>query len=312
MAENETMNGNGNAKANVAVATTPAEIPIPADYAKLGAKVGYDPKPPEAIRLYVTGLAGEGKTTFVSSIPDSLILDYEKGADGVPSGKAVRIAIRNYAHHHSIITQLLEDAKNNKRRFKRVIFDTHDGWVELEKRNLAKDKSTATRIIEDIGEYGQKGHGYALLHGRCRRVLGDIEDAGYAWAVVGHLTYITETDPITYKDVTRIRPILSKGSVGPVVRNAELHITVYASTKKETIEGKQQIGSKVIKTKTEKEVTRYHIYTRPTEAKTMEGKRRGVPKLPGRIEIPMVGGWDVLRTAYIKAVEESKKTNGTK
>ena len=177
-------------------------------------------------------------------------------------------------------------------------------------RNLATEK-----LVEHIGEYGQKGHGWSLVHARCQKVLGDLENAGYTWAVTGHLGYIHEQDPITHQEVTRVRPLLAKGSVGPVVRKAELHITVYASVKKETTIETQQIktqtGTKILKNKKEKEVTRYHLYTRPTEAKAMEGKRRGVPTLPGRIEVPMVGGWDKLRTAYMKAVEESRTLNDT-
>ena len=304
---------NGNSNVNVAVPITPSEIPLPSKYVKLGLTTGYNPKAAEDIRLYVTGLTGEGKSTFIRSIPNAWCIDFEGGDDAVISGKGAYFDLHKMARktsrskfniYREIITGLIEDGKAGKHPCRRVIFDTHDEWVAFEARQLATDK-----LVEHIGEYGQHGHGWSLVHARCQKVLGDLENAGYTWAVVGHLGYFTQMNPITNNETTVIRPLLAKGSVGPVVRKAEMHITVYASTKKETIKTKQEIAGKMITNKTEKEVTRYHIYTRPTEAKAMEGKRRGVPQLPGKIEIPMVGGWDVLREAYNKAVEESKKTN---
>jgi len=105
-----------------------------------------------------------------------------------------------------------------------------------------------------------------------------------------------------------IRPVFSKGYVGPVVRKAELHITINSMTRKEKLD--KTVNGRVFKNMEEKEVTRYTLYSRPTEAKAMEGKRRGVPNLPARMEVPMINGWDVLKEAYEIAVEESKNSNG--
>jgi len=301
--------GNGSI-VNKVVATSPSEIPLPEKYVNLGLTTGYNPVAAEDLRLYVTGLTGEGKTTFLRSIPDSWCLDFENAANAVPGARGAYFNIHSiarklkrdsYSVYRDIITNLIEDGKNGRCPCKRIIFDTHDEWVGFEARALATEK-----MVEHIGEYGREGHGWSLVHARCQKVLGDLEGAGYTWAVVGHLTYVNETDPITKSQVTRIRPLLAKGSVGPIVRKAELHITIYASTTNEKVEQEHQVSGKVIKSKIDKEVTRYHIYTRPTEAKTMEGKRRGVPTLPAKIEVPLVGGWDVLKAAYEKAVQESR------
>lgn len=300
---------------NVVVKTTPAEIPLPKEYVALGLTNGYNPVAIEDARLYITGLAGEGKTTFVSSIPDAWLIDFEGGADGIPNRRGAYFDIRKIAKqtgkdsciiYRMILEQLVEDGKKGKRPCRRVILDTHDAWVEMEGRRLLTEKSSGTKVFEDIGELGMKGHGHSLLQGRCRRILGDLEDAGYTWAVVGHLTYTTETDPVTYRETTKIRPVLSKGYVGPVIRMAELHVTIYSSTKVEKVD--KVIGDKVVKGASEEEITRYHLFTRPTEAKTMEGKRRGVPKLPGRLELPMIDGWNVLKLAYQEAVTESLRS----
>jgi hypothetical protein len=293
-------------------------MPIPAEYAKLGLVGGYNPRGLDMARIYVTGLAGEGKSTFVRSIRDAWLLDFEGGANGIPGGRGLYFDLEKtakdtgtdvYDLYRKILDKLIADGKAGKHLCKRVILDTQDAWVELEGRHLLKEKSAAgVKKYEDVGEVGMKGHGHSLLQGRCKQVLGDLEDAGYTWAVVGHLTYVTETDPVTYQESTKIRPILSKGYVGPVVRKAELHITINSVTRTEKMD--KTVNGRVFKDMDEKEVTRYFIYTRPTEAKAMEGKRRGVPQLPARLEIPMVGGWDVLETAYNEAVKQSRTING--
>jgi hypothetical protein len=310
----ESINGN----ANKVVATSPSEIPVPADYAKLGLMTGYNPRALEDARLYITGLAGEGKSTFVRSIPDSWVLDFEGGANGVPMGrglyfdlnaKARELKIEVYELYRKVLDKLIADGKEGKHPCRRIVIDTQDAWVEMEGRQLLFEKnSKGVKKFEDIGELGQKGHGHSLLQGRCKNILVSLENAGYTWAVVGHLTYVSETDPVTYKESTKIRPLLSKGHVGPVVRKAELHITINSRTSTEKVD--KEVNGRVFKGMDEKEVTRYTIYTRPTEAKAMEGKRRGVPQLVARMEVPMVDGWKVLKAAYDKAVEESRTSNG--
>jgi hypothetical protein len=303
-------------KTNVVVPTTPAKIPLPAEYVKLGLMTGYNPCPIEETRLYITGLPGEGKSTFVNSIPDSWVIDYEKGVGGVVGRRtgyfniyeaAKKLGKTAYEVHREILDNLIADGKAGKRPCVRVIFDTHDGWTDLEAAHLLNEKSSATKTYEDIGEYGQKGHGHSLLQGRMKKILTDLEDVGYAWAVVGHLTYMVEHD-VDGKDLTVIRPLLSKGYHGPIVRKAELHLTINSLTKKERPDVKLGSG-KTVKGK-EEVVTRYYLYTKPTERRAMEGKQRGVPNLKAVLEIPLVGGWDVLKKAYNEAVDTAKKTNG--
>lgn len=303
-------------KENVIVSTTPAEIPLPAEYVALGLTTGYNPCPVEETRLYVTGLSGEGKSTFLASIPDSMTIDYEKGVNGIPGRRgayfnifeaAKKLKKTAYEIHRTIIDKLIEDAKNGKPPCKRIIFDTHDGWVELETINFLKEKSSGVKTYEDIGQYGEKGAGHSLVQGRCKRILVALESVGYTWAVVGHLTYVPETG-IDGKTQMNIRPILSKGYVGSIVRKAELHITINSMARKERVD--LIVKDRVVKGAKEEVITRYWLYTKPTEAKRMEGKQRGVPNLAKILEVPMVGGWDVLKEAYDEAVEQSKKQNG--
>jgi hypothetical protein len=299
----------------VAVKTAPNEIPLPSKYVSLGLMEGYNPLPLEDARLYVNGLPGEGKTTFISSIPDAWTLDYEGGADGVPGRRGKYFNIKaiakatgktRYDVHKEIMDNLIADGKANKRPCKRLIIDTQDAWVDLMTRHLLEEKSTTTKLYEDIGEYGQKGHGHSLVQGRCNKFLGDLEDVGYTWAVVGHLKYVTVPDPMdSRKEVTFIRPILSAGYSGPPKRMSELQITVQSSTRKERRD--REVNGRILKGMDEVEVTRYKIFTRVTESRATEGKRRGVPNLPPVIEVPLVDGWQALKEAYEEAILTSRK-----
>lgn len=304
-------------KSNVVVPTTPAEIPLPAEYVALGLTTGYNPCTIEEVRLYITGLPGEGKSTLVASIPDSMTIDYERGATGIPGRRSAYFNIFEaakkqkktaYEIHRTILDKLMEDAKSGKPPCKRIIFDTHDGWVELETINFLKEKSSGAKVYEDIGQYGEKGAGHSLVQGRCRRILSALESVGYAWAVVGHLTYVPETTP-DGKTQINIRPILSKGYVGSIVRKAELHLTINSMARKERVN--QVVKGHIIKGAKEEVVTRYFLYTKPTEAKRMEGKQRGVPNLARVLEVPMIGGWEILKKAYDEAVKKSKIENSS-
>ena len=133
-----------------------------------------------------------------------------------------------------------------------------------------------------------------------------MEDVGYTWAVVGHLKYVTTPDPMDpRKEVTFIRPILSVGYSGIVKRMSELQITIQSQVKKERKD--REVKGRILKGVDEVEVTKYKLFTRSTERRATEGKRRGVPNLPGTIEVPLVGGWDKLKTAYEAAIETSRK-----
>lgn len=292
------------------------DVPLPEKYVKLGLMTGYNPLALEDARIYVTGLSGEGKTTFINSIPRNAVIDCEGGADGIPGRRSTYFNIKKIARdkkktryevYHDILMQLLEDGKANKRYFHRITFDTHDAWAALVTRHLLEEKSTDTKVLENIGDYGQKGHGHSLVQGRMAKIIGDLEDVGYTWCIVGHTKYVTMPDPMdSRKEVSYIRPLLSAGYSGLARRLSELHITIQSTTRKEK-EDKKLKGGRVLKGATERMVTRYHLYTRPSDSRSTEGKRRGVPVLPGSIEVPIIDGWKALEKVYNEAVEASRK-----
>ncbi len=266
------------------VITTPAEIPqipqipLPAKYVALGLMTGYHPIALKDARLYVTGLSGEGKSTFLSSIPNAWVIDFEKGVGSIACRRgayfniseiAMKTGKSKYDVYRAIIDNLIGDGKAGKRPCARVIFDTHDEWAALETSNFLNEKSKPTKMLENIGEYGTKGSGHAMVQGRCKRRPVDLEDAGYTWAVVGHLTYTIETG-LDGKESSALRPVLSKVYVAPVRRLSELWITINSKTTKERVPVVYNTGDgKEVTTSKEQQVTRYNIFTRSNETKSI-------------------------------------------
>jgi len=288
---------------NMVVDTKPMDVPV--DYEALGITSGYAPRPPEKLRLFVVGPEGEGKTTFVLSIPNSLTLDFEGGADAIPGGRGARVTIQGYEHYEHILKKLMEDGNGaKKRRFTRVNIDTGDEWTSLIADQLALEHN-----VEDISEYGSKGKGWNLLKTRCWSHLYGLYMAGYAWTVIGHLTTETITDPCTGQEMTRPKPIIFPSLAAQIVRNSDFYVTIYMleKTEQETetivVRGKEIVKPK----KNGLKIIRHWILDSRAVPGSGVGKARGVPAMPTKIEIPLIGGWDKFSGEYNKAVEKARK-----
>ena len=293
----------GEPTTNPTVETKPNEVPVvPDDWAALGMKSGYDPKAAEALRLFIVGPSGEGKTTFISSIPRTVIIDFDDGANAVPNGRATRIHVKDYAHFESIIAKLVADNAKGQRHWDRVAIDTIDELIAMLKHRLEDEKG-----VEDITEYRSTGYGYNMILQRYWSMMLDLEHAGYAWAVVGHMRTIEEVDPATKKPVTRIRESVYPGIAKKILTKSDFKLTVYCLN--QTVEKKAlktlPDGRKIeVPAGTETKQT-YFVDSLTTEAR--DGKQRGVSSMDRKMEIPLCGGWDIFREKYETAVKVEKE-----
>ena len=287
---------------NKTVDTAPNKVPVPADYAALGVVSGYTPRPAEGLRFFIVGPTGEGKTTWVSSIPDTIILDFELGADAIPEARATRVTIGNYAHYDSLLTKLIADAEAKKKHYKRVVIDTGDEWMHMISAQLATEHN-----VEDITEYGSKGHGWGLIRTRCWKGLQALQMAGYSWTVVGHLSEKTITNPVTHQDMTVVRPVIFKSLAEQILRNSDFHATIWRSISTEQeMETVVAAGRKIQRPKKEQKIVKKWFFDcRSLDNRT--GKERGVPTMAQKFEVPLIGGWDSFVTEYNQAIEKVKK-----
>ena len=290
---------------NNTVDTKPNEVPIPAEWAALGACTGYAPRAAEDLRLCVIGPSNEGKTTWLSSIPNHLILDFEQGATAVPGGKAVRIRVENYNQFDTYINKLLEEGKAGQRKFKRITLDSGDELVDIVAAQLEEEKH-----CEDITEYGSKGSGFKLIRDRIFGKLRRLEDVGYTWSIVMHLSTKTETDPVTHKERTVMRESIYPSLAKKFINKCDFKLLMFCLPQTIEMKIKKNIpGRGVIEVPAgTKTVLKYFVNCRTMEDK--EGKSRGVPTLEGRFEVPLVDGWKEFESRYNKAVEETKQKYG--
>jgi hypothetical protein len=280
----------------------PGDVPVPADYAALGVVSGYKPRPAEELRLFLTGPSGKGKTTFLSSIPDTLILDFELGADAIPGARAARVRVEGYPHYESLINKLVGDGQAKKPKFKRIGIDTGDEWMHAMSAQLAHEHN-----VEDITEYGTKGHGWGLIRSRCWAGIQALQAAGYSWAIVGHLTEKTISNPLTKTESTVLRPVLFDTLAKQILRNSDFYATIWMeATQEQEMETINVRGKEIQRPKRDsKVIKRWWFDCRSIDGG--DGKGRGVPTMRERFELPLVNGWDVFVDEYNQATEKIKK-----
>lgn len=289
---------------NPTVKIDPAKpVRIPSDYAALGVKSGYDPLPVDEIRMFLIGPPGSGKTSFVSSIPDTLVLDAENGARAVPAARAARIYIKSHDQLLTVLEKLVADGKAGRRPFKRIVFDTVDQIIEIFAAYLADLKG-----VEHIGDYGSRGAGYFLLRNHFWTWVERLESAGYCWTIVGHQTEKTVNKPGTNREETVTRPVVFDTIQKVIFRNCEIYATI-TPINEQSVQTYQQTlpgGRKVNRQRTV-HTTAHKMFLADIKNTGAEIKRRGVPNLQTMIDLPIQNGWDVFADVYNKAVQSLTK-----
>ena len=299
----------GHSTVNKVFPIQPGTLPIPADYSALGVTRGYSPPTANQLRFFVVGPSGEGKSTFINSDPNSLILDYEKGSTGIPRALAARISISTAKQHNDFIKKLIADAKSGRSLWSRIVFDTVDQCIQILGAAFAADKG-----LEHFGEYGDKGAGYGVMKSRFWTDIESLMAAGYTWTIVGHLT--ERTVRVNRQDMTVLRPVIFESLNNIIYRNCEIFgmtervTTVKQGTVTRTIEGKQvtiAVPGKDILTEEFMLRISSDVGAGGSSAQLKQAKVRGVPSFRKSIKLTGSGGWTTFSTAYNNAVATEKK-----
>ena len=290
---------------NVVLAATPNTVPvIPADWTKLGVQTGYNPKSAEDLNLWIVGPSGEGKTTFESSIPNTMILDLDKGAEGIIGTRAMRVPINSYEHYMQITQKLIDEGKKGKHVVHRVSIDTADVWVDMIKLQLQTEKG-----VDDITEFGSQGHGWAMIRERCWSRLRELEEAGFVWSCVGHMITKTETNPVTHKERTVIRDAVFPSFSAKIVNSSDFKLTIYCINKEiEKKVPKKLPSGQIITVPCGTEMTSKYYLDSYTTAER-QGKGRGAPGMNRKFEVPATNAWDVFKNNYNEAVRKARKND---
>ena len=301
-------------------ATTVPLGTIPNAYLDLGAEQGYNPRDFNKLRMLILGPFFEGKSTFVSGAPRTLILDCEDGAWGIPSqvNRAVRIKIKDHDHQQKIFDQLKSDAASPDRPFDRVVFDGAEKWLNKESLWLATQQR---KLFPDwkgllIEEWGMKGAGVNILATHVTSVLDYLWTLGYTWTVVGHLKETTMTSGSEERTVTRAAVYPSIGSL--LNTNADVTAVIHTTTVQVPVlkQVKTSDGTvKEVNTGKLENTTRVCFDARVSEVGSGAGtgKIRGIALMEFSVILPTFDsgqvGWETVRDAY--SAETARIMNGS-
>jgi len=295
---------------------------LPKEYEALGIVRGFDPSPPERLRMAISGEGGLGKSTLVNGIPNCLVLDFDAGSHSVLRPLAHRILIKNYKHYLDIMDFLIGQSEKGQRVFNQVAIDSVNKWSQMLDSMLAESKSNPDRdkLYTTMADYGDKGAGWALLRTRCLHDLNALWDAGYAWIAVCH----SSEKEITVNDKPQIviRPSIFKSLVDEIYNGADLVgevrrvTTILRENVSRTIVDPRTKQERTFTTPIEKPVTVCLLEVEP-KGVTVKVKRR-LPTVAGDVILPhpVTGdhsAWEAFVRFYTEKIEEARKalaTNG--
>lgn len=224
----------------------------------------------------------KGKSTaFIEGWPDTLVLDFERSSLAVkthPSSK--RLYIHTWAGFEKVLELLETQARLNKRRYKRVVFDTLDRFQQLVESHLTYKYDGPIRDYR-----GGKG-GYSLIATFASEAITNLEMWGYGWTCLSHSKFGSQTD--NTGEVTGTRSGIIPGFAVRVCGNADgiFHLDNEMETVKTTI---MKGGKPVAGTKTRK---RYKLATNDAEVPGL------LIELGSRV--PMPDTLDITERAYDK------------
>lgn len=270
----------------------------------LGAVRGFDPGPAWRRRILLLSHAGFGKTTWISSNPRALVLDFEDGAADVANPCAHRVTIRSPEQLSKLVKELVTLAADPKRPFDVIAFDTLDTWIEWSIQCFCE----AQKIV-DIGDFGSHGAGYSRVRIPMFQDIDRIWHAGYGWICSGHLTRSTIT--VGKVERTVVEPAVSDSFRKAIFKRCQY--VLYAgrvqvagmapkANPKTGIHYKDEDG--IVKMfPTGKNNTEYRIEMSTPLSDDMKAR---VP-LEADLVVQETGGWQVYVDAYNRAVDRLKR-----
>jgi len=279
----------------------PQTLVIPDRYAKMGVRQGFQPTPPDRLRMAIGGLYGKGKSTFVASIPGALILDFDCASNNVYSSRAFHVQVTSWETYETIKAQVFADKLKGDCPFTRVVFDPLDAFlmplVDLHvldvRRKQSKSDNASIFNVTTITEYGQEGMGYRILRAELIKELRSWFNAGFPWVI----TYQMKAT----KEAEARYPLMAPSALGLVLGEADL--TGYVHSKPVLVtytETKRINPTKVIEIPRQKTEIRFLLDILPENALTDEKRR--ILGLNESIPLPPVDGWASFVEKYEAAI----------
>jgi len=280
---------------------------VPSQYQQYHVSRGWQPTPVQRLRLFVSGLPGDGKTNFVNSNPDAWILDLEDSGRDVVNPRAARIYLPRFSDYLGLLDQLCTDGENGNAPCGHVTFDSFDKFIELSIRHLTEvHNATSDKKIRSMTEYGDRGAGWFRIRDFVMHYLTRLYLAGYGWTVVGNC--IPDED-----QSNGMKPVIPPSTVASLNREAQFIVTLTRDTVRKTIqEGEKTITtakgrkltSPIMKTVSSQEVKMLLVGdANDTKRGNRDMKARYLERITRVITLPLEDGWGAFASAYGEATK---------
>lgn len=283
--------------------------PLPDRYQRAfgdGSFTEWSPTPVNKLRMLISGLSGQGKTTFAASIPNAWHLDFEGMANDVVSPRARQFRFAGFSKYDELLKMLVEDGNAGRAPCDHIIFDTLDEFYERVARYLG-EKQYHEAIFggekgrppsRDIRDWGEKGSGWQKLRAFVARTFDALSDAGYGWSALLQ-EYM---DP----DARELRPCLPDKSGAPIFRKGHIIAEIQRVHRVTTVTKKRTVRGKTISRPTTEARDAYvmGLGAISVERSTFaQAKARYLEFLPEEIILPAADAWtDVFVPAYESAI----------
>lgn len=285
---------------------------IPEKYAKLGVKRGFDPRPPDQLRILVLSLLGRGKSSFVLGDPRAFAFDGDMASEQVRDRQAGCLHIPDWDTYQKGKKLLIEDKKNGVCPWGRAIFDTGDTFMEVLDAHLTAktnerraNSSPPLPPIQSMAFYGHEGSGWRILRCEMLREIKDFERAGFVWTVT---LQIKIRDIGAGANTQRIQTsLLFDTAYKLLCMYADIIMVIDTRTiidqPYKTVADAKGHKTKVKDGASKRRRVRYIKLQDDGDPSVLEMKQRGT-KISGPINIPEVGGWKKFCGIYNDAIKE--------
>jgi len=266
--------------------------------------------------MAVTGMPGQGKTSFMASAPGVLVIDVENQAGDIPwdvPRASPNEGLTTMADYIKLFEQLEKDGQAGKAPFGMLAFDTLDAFVDLAIRHLEENDPALTRNGDRIFEYG-KGSGWFILRDFVTDWVNRLYMAGYGIMLGFHLSEkrVNKGEDVIYTWKAALPPSIFEH----VYRKSQVMAYVRRTEEVTTEEITKTIGGKTLKVPKETRTPKYVLEVTPLEGGgeiPIATKARYCNYLPGEIEIPMGKGYAAFTAQWNEAIRKTQEEfNGSK
>lgn len=255
-------------------------------------------RPPTSLRFLLMGRVGVGKSRFVTSIPNNLVLDIEDAARQNPKPKSMAVVLQALDDVDRTVDNLVQIGQKAS-GIDYVTIDTGDSLQYLEEEALAKRLD-----VPHVSDYGAKGAGWSRLAKNVTTKFSRLIEAGYGLIVTCHLKEQLIT--VNKKEVTVVRPSMTGGVVGWFAAHSdffgmvEKELVTIPEYRTITVGGK----TKTIESGMTSVTKRFLRVDTPELDK--EVKHR--VEMPERVELSEYDGWSDFINVYDEAVKKAQET----